>query len=156
MRREKHITLKATLLAMISVITGTYIFYNVGKFMSDMARLKELANWSKGEVTILATLGLAMLLSSFLFSLLAFGRYYYQMPIFNIMFAFMLGFSFGMMFGLIRHFFWRQYYGTVGMRIVELILIFCMFAVPHRLYSMRRYDIEEPKIPKKDQATKCL
>lgn len=145
MRYDKHVTLKATLLAILSVITGTYIFYNVGEFMSEMARLKELANWSKGETTLVVTVALATVLASFLFSLFAFGRDYDHMPIFNIMFAYMLGFTAGMVFGLIRHFFLRQYYGTVGIRILEIFIIFCMFAVPHRLYSMRRYCVDEPK-----------
>ena len=149
MRYDKHVTLKANLLALISVVTGTYILYNVGKFVSDVQRLKEYANWSKGETTLIVELGLATLIVFFAFSLLAFGRHYDQMPIFNIMLAFLLGYSFGMLFGTIRHLFFKQYYGTVGMRIAESVLILCMFVIPHRLYSMRRYCIKEPKEPKK-------
>ena len=149
MRKEKHITLKATLLALISVVTGTYILYNVGKFVSDMERLKEHANWSKGETTLVVALGLVTLLVFLAFSILAFGRHYYQMPIFNIMFAFLLGYSFGMMFGIIRHLFFRQYYGTVGMRIAEIVLILCMFAIPHRLYYRRRRADKEAELQSK-------
>ena len=143
MRREKHITIKATLLAIIATVVGAYELYEVGNFVDTLRASDVIKNMETSMGYFLSITALTTLVLMFVLSLLEFGRHYDQMPIFNIMFAYMLGFGFGTLCGLIRHYFFWQYYGTVGMRIVEVFLILCMFVVPHRLYSMRRYEIKE-------------
>ena len=156
MRREKHITIKATLLALISVVAGTYMLYNIDNFINLLAHSEVLKEMNPSMVIFLKDMSRIALLLMFILSMLTFGKNYDQLSFLNIFISFMLGYSFGALCGLIRYYFFSQYYGTVGMRIVELILIFFMFAVPHRMYSMKRYDIEEPKPPREHRVKKCL
>ncbi len=148
MRREKHITLKATLLSLICMGVGTYMFYSIDNLVELLVHSEVLKEIDPSMGIFLRDITLIGLILALILSVMTFGKNYEQMSFLNILLSYMLGYSFGTLAGLIRYYVFEEYYGSLGMRIVEVILIFLMFAVPHRLYSMKRYDVKEPKMPK--------